>query len=335
MAIESLVSHSNWDKYSEIIVVNDGSTDGTTSLLQEYKAKINSKRFIVINQENAGLSSARNSGLIASSGEYISFLDGDDFIIKNSLNYIRYCLAENRPDCLIVDFNYYWDDGGIHETHKYKNLKQRKLLNVIEDNVLAAVYNNMQVYAWRHIFKKSILEKRLSPVGYNYEDIRTVPLHINECSTVYYLPIKYIMYRQRSGSIMSIKNVKNILDLSSSLKSVTDELQRIYTKIPEDIALEHSIFNLYIFTWSCGDTLSNRELKPIELYPKFIENFKHANLVKLSTLKIAMKRDSKNWRKFIVFYRYPKLFYLAFYLRHNFNKTYNLLNKVRELVYKT
>lgn len=334
-AIESVISNENWDEYSELIIVNDGSTDGTTLLLNEYNKKINSRRFIVINQDNMGLSAARNSGLSAATGEYISFLDGDDFINNNGLKCIKACLEENKPDCLIVDFNYYWDDGGIQETHKYKGLKQRKLLNVVNDNVLSSVYHNMQVYAWRHIFKRSILEKRLSPVGYNYEDIRTVPLHINECETVYYLPIKYIQYRQRSGSIMSIKNVKNILDLSSSLRGVTDELKQMYSKLPQDIALEHSIFNLYIFTWSCGDTLSNKELKPKELYPKFVDNFEYSNLVNLSTLKKVMKRDPKNWRKFIAFYKYPKLFYLAFYLRHNFNKMYKIMNNIRELVYKT
>lgn len=333
-AIDSVISNENWDEYSELIIVNDGSTDGTTSLLKAYEEKINSRRFIVINQKNAGLSAARNSGLAVATGEYVSFLDGDDFIVENGLKYVKYCLEENKPDCLIVDFNYYWDDGGMHETHKYKGLKQRKLLNVIEDNVLSAVYHNMQVYAWRHIFKRSILEKRLSPIRYNYEDIRTVPLHINECETVYYLPIKYIQYRQRSGSIMSVKNIKNILDLSSSLRTVTDELKQLYPTMPKDIALEHSIFNLYIFTWSCGDTLSNHELKPEELYSKFVENFDYSNLVDFSLLKSTMRRDPKNWRKFIVFYKYPKLFYLAFYLRHNFNKVYKLLNKVRELVYK-
>ena len=334
-AIESVISIPSWDKYCELIIVNDGATDGTFFLLDEYKKKINSSRFIVINQKNAGLSAARNAGLSIAQGEYISFLDGDDFIVKNSLNCIRYCLEENKPDCLIVDFNYYWDDGGMEATHKYKNLHQRKLLHVVEDSVLPAVYHNMQVYAWRHIFKRDILKKRLSPVGYNYEDIRTIPLHINECKTVYYLPIKYIQYRQRSGSIMNVKNVKNILDLSSGLRSVTDELKEIYSIIPKEISLEHSIFNLYIFTWACGDTLSNASLNPKELYPEFVKSFEHSNLVDLSELKYEMKRDPKNWRKFIAFYKYPKLFYWAFYLRHNFNKTYRLLNKVRELIYST
>lgn len=334
-AIDSVISNENWDEYSELIIVNDGSTDGTISLLKEYEERINSQRFIVINQKNAGLSAARNSGLAIATGEYISFLDGDDFITENGLKYIKYCLEENKPDCLIVDFNYYWDDGGMHETHKYKGLKQRKLLSVIEDNVLSAVYHNMQVYAWRHIFKRNILEKRLSPIGYNYEDIRTVPLHINECETVYYLPIKYIQYRQRSGSIMRVKNIKNILDLSSSLRTVTDELKQLYPDMPEHIALEHSIFNLCIFTWSCGDTLSNHELKPKELYPQFVENFRYSNLVDIDVLKREMKRDPKTWRKFYMFYNYPQSFYLAFYLRHHFNKTYKLLNKLRNFIYKT
>ena len=332
-AIDSVIRQ--WDDDWELIVVNDGSTDGTFSLLEKYKAKINSQRFVVVNKENGGLSSARNAGLAIAQGEYVVFLDGDDLFSKRTLPYIKYCLSENKPDCLVIDFQYYWDDGGTWGTHKYKKLPERKLLNVKENNIVSAVYHNAQVYAWRHIFKKSILNKRLSPVGFNYEDVRTTTLHIDECETIFYLPIKCILYRQRDGSIMKVKNRKNILDLSSALRTVTDEFKNRHGVIPKDIALEHSIFNLSIFTWACGDTLSNVELDPKELYPLFVDNFKYSNLVDMNTLKKEMRRDPKTWRKFYMFYNYPQSFYLAFYLRHKFNRTYKLLNKLRNFVYKT
>ena len=114
-AIDSVIRQ--WDDDWELIVVNDGSTDGTFSLLEKYKAKINSQRFVVLNKENGGLSSARNAGLAIAQGEYVAFLDGDDLFCKKTLPYIKYCLLENKPDCLVIDFKYYWDDGGSWGTH--------------------------------------------------------------------------------------------------------------------------------------------------------------------------------------------------------------------------
>lgn len=329
-AINSIISQ--WDENWELIVVNDGAIDGAYTLLEEYKEKINSDRFIVIHKENGGIASARNAGAKIASGEYLVFLDGDDFFIAHRLKLVRFCLKEHQPDCLIVDFNYYWDDGGFFGNSLHKNLPQRKLLSM-SDDIISSVYANAQLYIWKHIFRKSIFEKHLAPEGRNYEDVSTIPSLISECDTVFYLPVKLVQYRQREGSIMKVKNKKNILDLSSSLRLVTEQLK--IKPFSKNLAVQHSILALKIFTWACGDTLSNKCLSPKELYPVFVNDFKYSNLVSLNELKDNMLDDMKTWRKFIAFYKYPSLFYLAFYLRHNFNGIYKFLNKIREFIYKT
>lgn len=324
-----------WTDSYEVIIVNDGATDGAKSLLDRYKDKVNSDRFTVIHKENSGVAAARNTGIKVARGEYIVFLDGDDLFEKNSLSLIETCLRENSPDCLIYDFNYYWDDGGFYGNEPHKKIPQRKLFSY-SDEVIGAVYHTAQLYLWKHVFKRNILMKHLAPEGRNFEDVSTLPLLISETGTLYYLPLKFVKYRQRAGSIMKVKSKKNILDLSSSLQMVTNGLNEKYqNNIPKSIKLEHSIFNLYVFTWACGDTLSNNELNPEELYPIFVENFHKANLIEMETLKSAMRRDPKNWRKFIAFYKYPKLFYLAFTLRHKYNRLYRFLNRLREFIYKT
>lgn len=333
--IEELINSVilQWTSDIELIVVNDGSTDGIKMLLDDYKEKLNSENFIVINRINGGLSAARNTGVDVARGKYIMFLDGDDLLAKRTLHLIRYCLLENDPDCLIIDFNYYWDDGGVYSNCNYKYIKPRVLLECNND-VLKAVYDTKQVYIWRHIFKREIVKIYPQPVGRNYEDINTTPLLINKCGTIYYLPLKAILYRQRDNSIMKVKSEKNILDLSSGLISVTKELQLLYNPIPEKIAIAHSSFNLYLFTWACGDTLSNKELDPLKLHPLFVDNFNKANLVPLDVLgNILSKEDKRTWNKFKLFFEHPRLFSFIHKMKHKYYRLYNFLNKIRKKVY--
>lgn len=332
-AIDSVISQ--WDDDWELIVVNDGSTDGTTSLLKDYEVRLNSSRFVVINQGNLGIARVRDIGISVARGEYLAFLDGDDFYVDKRLQYIKYALLDNKPDCLIIDFNYYFGDhSSVPNDRPYYGLVPKKL-TFYSDEILSGVYRTAQVYPWKHIFKTSIWRKYSHPLGRTYEDVSTIPLFISECASFFYLPLALIQYRQRDGSIMKIKSYDNVVHLSASLSYVTNELKDKYNQIPECIALEHSIFNLYLFTWACGDSLSNSRLNPRDLYPIFINNFHYSNLVSIDKLKKEMKRDKKTWRKFTLFYYFPSSYYLAFYLRHHFNKVYKLLNKLRNFVYKT
>ena len=102
-AINSIISQ--WDEDWELIVVNDGAVDGAYSLLEEYKTKIDSDQFTVIHKDNEGLVAARESGAKSARGEYLAFLDGDDFFVENRLSLIKFCLKEHSPDCLIIDLN--------------------------------------------------------------------------------------------------------------------------------------------------------------------------------------------------------------------------------------
>ncbi|WGE69274.1 glycosyltransferase [Actinobacillus equuli subsp. haemolyticus] len=333
--IDSVISQ--WDESCELIIVNDGATDGAYSLLEEYKTHIASDRFVLVHKQNGGVSDARNAGVKAARGEYILFLDGDDFLVSNRLKLIKNVLLENLPDCLVTNFNYY-TDGNIEFNPVQSSFKERRLLKNAEDrsDFLVSVYKDAQLYPWKYIIRRNILSKYQYPVGKTYEDVACLPLQILECETLYYLPLDFIQYRQRSGSIMRVKSKENILSLSSSLSTVTDNMKDNYNnKVPHNLALEHSIFSLYLFTWACGDSLANRNLDVRVLYDEYKSNFHYSNLVPISDLKLAMRRDKKNWRKFWLFYYIPNSFYLAHYLRHHFNKAYKLLNKVRELVYKT
>ena len=92
----------------EIICVNDGSTDSSPEILKEYFEK--DDRIIIINKENGGLSSARNAGLDAATGEYVAFLDSDDWISKNFCKELLKSIIKTHSDAAIAQTHYVYEN---------------------------------------------------------------------------------------------------------------------------------------------------------------------------------------------------------------------------------
>lgn len=91
----------------EIIAVNDGSTDNSAAILNEWEKRL--PNLVVINQENRGLSAARNTGLKFSKGEYIAFIDSDDYVDANAMHQLLETARHNNTDICVGDFKVFND----------------------------------------------------------------------------------------------------------------------------------------------------------------------------------------------------------------------------------
>ena len=120
-------------KDAEFICINDGSTDNTLSILNEYAQK--DSRIKIINQKNQGTGRARNNGLKVAQGEYIAFLDPDDWMERDALESLYKKSKEQDCDMLIFNFKRIDEDGNILSLF---NLKKRlsKLYNIDEKEIL-------------------------------------------------------------------------------------------------------------------------------------------------------------------------------------------------------
>lgn len=137
----------------EIIIVNDGSTDKTLSIISEFSKK--DKRIKIINQENKGVSIARNNGFNASSGDYILFIDSDDIMGKNMIELMVDNLEKNNADISICGYERISINGTKEKSIK---IKEKKLYNT-DEAIVAFFNNNFGISMWDKLIRREIANK--------------------------------------------------------------------------------------------------------------------------------------------------------------------------------
>lgn len=204
----------------EVIVVNDGTKDNSMDIVKKYDVK-------VINQENSGLSEARNTGVKSAKGEYIIFLDSDDFIEKDLLKKINDSL-KNKPDVVRFQIQDY-KDGEV--TNKY-NEEPFENLDGVEALKKITNYHYVE-NAWAYAIKRSYYEKEKFSFkkGTYHEDFGLTPLIIIKAKKVNSIDYLGYNYVQREGSIMSSKDYektkKKVEDFYNHYKYLISEVDKL------------------------------------------------------------------------------------------------------------
>lgn len=179
----------------ELILVDDGSPDSCGAMCDAYAADHPNTR--VLHQANAGLSQARNNGVKIAHGEYITFVDSDDLVTPDYLQYL-WDLKETYGSEVSVGCALRFADGKVPE--RPNTLPQESCLAPSE--ALTRIgYAQMPICAWGKLYKRHLLEKYPYPVGQFYEDIATTyKIMGNTANTAYGTRIIYY-WRQRPDSI--------------------------------------------------------------------------------------------------------------------------------------
>lgn len=201
--LDSLVNQTLQD--IEIIVINDGSTDNSGKLLRIYEKKY-SNIIKVYDKENGGLSDARNYGIPYATGEYIAFLDSDDYVELDMYEKMYKKAKEEDSDMVECDFIWEYPD-------------KTKVDNGIVYKDKSEMFVFARVVAWNKLIKRSLLEKSgiEYPKGLRYEDVeffyKMLPLY----DKVSFVKEPFIHYVQRNNSISNNQNERtkeifNVLD---------------------------------------------------------------------------------------------------------------------------
>ena len=273
------------EKDFEVIVVNDGTKDNSMDIVKDYKVTI-------INQENQGLSAARNNGLKKARGDYIIFLDSDDYLEKDTLKEIKKSLT-NDPD--IVRFQ-------IREVFEFKeaiDYEEQPFTNKSGEEAfsLIAKYHFVE-NAWCYAIKRSYYQKEKFTFrkGTIHEDYGLIPLVIIKANTVN--SISYIGYNyvQRQGSIMSTKNYektkKKVADMYTHYQYLLKEANKLN--------IDTTIFKSFI-TNSLIIKITELNTKDYHLYLKKLRKEKAFN---------NLLQDTKSRKIKAIFLKIsPKLYY--------------------------
>lgn len=199
--LDSVISQSY--KNLEIILIDDGSTDNSGVICDEYAEKDN--RIVLIHKSNGGVSDARNSGLKIFTGDFIIFVDSDDWIEKDFCEYI----AKNMLDSDMLLFNYYVATTGKKKLKKiflrnYNVLKEKCLLDLAKSKV--------ESYVWNKAYKRQLFKDIIFPQNRNYEDQAIMHALIYESEKIKYVNRAFYNYFQNNNSITHTVNLKNYKD---------------------------------------------------------------------------------------------------------------------------
>ncbi|WP_239644458.1 glycosyltransferase family 2 protein [Oenococcus oeni] len=200
----------------EIILIDDGSTDGSGSIVESFtKYDIPIKIF---HTKNRGLSAARNLGIKKACGEFIYFLDSDDLIDPHLIEDTLTFATQNHLD--FVSFTNDFIDESNKLIHKKLNNSEYKQNRIIDKSQAISLLfiEKMRISAWSYIVRKSVFVENniFFPVNKKYEDNCTTPLVVWHSKNIGFLGNNgrpYYHYRMRTGSITHKFNYSNVDDM--------------------------------------------------------------------------------------------------------------------------
>lgn len=224
--IDSVINQSY--REIEIILVNDGSTDLSYEICLEYKKR--DKRIKVINKPNGGLSTARNEGIERANGNYLVFIDSDDFVdnkmIETLMKAVKYYNAE------IVCCNYDFVDENSNYIKKHKIRVKTNLEYTREEAQDLLLYSDyFRCYAWNKIYKKELFENVRYPDGKIYEDIYTTFRLFEKSKKIVFLKKSLYHYRVRINSITRNINKEKLYDILDPIRKINRICDRKEVKI--------------------------------------------------------------------------------------------------------
>ena len=301
--LESLLAQTFTDM--EIILVNDGSTDCSCEICDEYSKKY--FNVLAVHKESGGAASARNYGITFAKGSYISFVDSDDIVAKDFLESLYNNIIKYNIDIAACGYCHYFNQGIIKEINfqgirkLYLGLEAQKYLNIL---------GYYDVSACNKLFKKDLFSELKFPEGKKSEDWFIMYKLIEKSGGIFYDSDTKYFYRQRLGSVTKSSTI-NFNDIEAA-----KEICEYYSKHNYEEVLPYAIQSL-VFTYiGVYNTLLCRTNDKLEMDRIYKE---------VQALKTKVISDElSNSRKVQL--------YLFFHSRYLYNILFKIFDKKRKSI---
>ncbi|ATO53392.1 hypothetical protein LA20531_07060 [Lactobacillus amylovorus DSM 20531] len=236
-SIDSIISNvDDLDSWLEIILVDDGSTDNSGNICNQYASKYS---FIkVIHQKNQGQSVARNNALNFANGKWITFVDSDDVVRTDYLS-ILLSNIKNSEDADIIMFRYKMfnnDDDIRNEVNHTGTYSENKLIALSKSDAMYYITTEeIGNYMWNKIFRRKLFQNIKFPIGRRYEDIAVLYRYFQLAQKICLYNDCLYFYRQHPNSTIHVKDPQEKINLlKESIRARSEQLdffkERKYTR---------------------------------------------------------------------------------------------------------
>lgn len=314
--IESLLNQTY--KNIELVIVEDCSTDSSRKLLKKYKGNKNIKVFY--NRENRGLSYSRNYGLKKSTGDFIGYIDSDDYVEPDYYEKLMSSIKDNKSDIAICD---------IKLVDEQTNKIQRCKCYANDFDVYSVVNNGFAASACNKLFKRKNIEKYPFAEGKVNEDIAVVIPTVIQAKKISYADTCYF-YVQRGGSIQNSKFSDKRFDIFDGVKTTLERIKNeqdyefyknaiVYNQLilllMFAIPKERNFIKRYKFLKKFNELSKDYKITKNTNYLEYLENSKRINQIYYKNLV------SLNEKKMILLDNVWISFYkILRFLKHKKNK---------------
>ena len=272
----------------EIIVVNDCSPDNSHVIMREYEEKYPEIIKCIYLKENFKLGGARNKGVEIAQGDYIIFVDSDDYIASNMCEELYKSACSNDADVVISDYF-----RVVDEYVSVKSSFANKIESCEDINKNVIIENHISASAWGRLYKKEVIIKNLISEKIFYEDLRVTLIWLLKASKINYISKPFYNYVYRGNSIVGESNYFSDLQLANAIIELCERLKK------------EKLFEKYYFY------LAQYILKELSLFlNRYIIRFLDYNCEKVNLLIEYIKNNISNWEEIlnqgIAFNKYEK-----------------------------
>ncbi|RZJ48270.1 MAG: glycosyltransferase [Chryseobacterium sp.] len=277
----------------EILVVNDGSTDNSQKSIQDYAGRFPEK-IKAFNKQNGGLSDARNFGIDRATGDYLGFVDSDDYITTTMFEEMLNLALKHNAKMVICNIQKVDEHGNV--TQKLTQIPNMPEKIDLEHNF--SVFSDLSYFACNKLFHKELFAEKRFKKGVHFEDIQLIPQLLLQCKTLAQTQNYHYQYLERTDSI-SKSHTERGLDILKAVEDVEIFFETsVYSSKKQELKNFQILEGVYTFL----------------AYLAFVKN--EEIFYKMSKeLKVFTQERDINFKDILIYSRFDKNYLLSLPLK--------------------